>query len=181
MAFWVVEWFSRGSVPRLGHWHNGKEAGTDLFSSGWQWCVLTSLELQGWNCAHSLARNQPTEFGYLPHQSVGLTAWPPPVGREPNVTRQDGADKRPFLCAPSALQSAEKNKSHALLRRSNYSALLFCQVLTLRREMLTFSIIFQFTQCISMLEVVGFFLVVWYTSLDHFHYFHLKILLQICR
>lgn len=67
---------------------------------------LLSLEPQGWNWAISPAGSQPTDFGGLPHQSVGLIALPPPVGTEPDVTNEEGAGNLPFLCSPFALQGA---------------------------------------------------------------------------
>lgn len=92
------------TCPGLAIVDKGKErkklfsflAGNDVY--------LLSLEPQGWKSAHSPAGNQPTDFGELPHQSVGLIALPPPVGTEPNVTNEERAGNHPFLCLPSVLR-----------------------------------------------------------------------------
>lgn len=101
VALWVIECSLQGVCPGLAIWVRGRKRGKIFSLLAGNGCLL-SLEPQGWNSAHSPAGNQPTDFGELPHQSVGLVAWPPPVGTEPSVTNEERAGNRPFLCSPSA-------------------------------------------------------------------------------
>ena len=104
-AGWHYRWWSdalEAVHPDLAIWDSGREGKRFFPLPSGSVCVCPLWSHQG-EIAPSLARNQPTDFGHLPHQRVGLTALPPPVGTVPDVTSEDGAGNHPFLFFPSSV------------------------------------------------------------------------------
>lgn len=85
--------------------------------------------------------------------SVGLMGLLLPVGTEPNVTCEDRVGNHCFLCSPSVLLCAKENKSHALLKRFNYSV-HSCNVLILWRGRFPFMWASDSLKCVRMVEVI---------------------------
>lgn len=104
-ALWLDKWLFTGSVPRLGHWENGKETGKTFLSSGWQRHVFV-LGPQGRNWAHSLAASA-RNFGDLPHQSTcGVNSIATTAGNRPKCHKRRGSRQLSIplssLCTPCA-------------------------------------------------------------------------------
>ena len=142
-AGWHYGWWSDAlvAVHPLGCGHLGQwESWEKIFlSSIWQCVCLPSLEPSGWNCSFS-GQKPANRFWALATSKGGVNSIATTSGDSARLSqvKREQATIHSFFFLLLRSRGLSKNKSHAVLRWSNYSALLFGKLLILWREMLTF-------------------------------------------